>query len=607
MGKRVIPREAPGGMNATTVHCPTCGTGVLATPDATAAVCTRCKTAFSPWGLPTMPPSSSSVTPVVPPVTGDPLVGTTLGGRRLLRVIGKGGMGTVYEAEDPARGRVAVKVLPPNLARDEAFVARFRREAAVLAGLSHPNLVEVFERGQDGERCYFVMEYVRGESLRKALERGPLAWRDALRVTRDVLSGLGFAHGRGVVHRDLKPENIILEADGRARLLDFGLSRIVRGEAAEDLSRLTRTNVVLGTYEYMAPEQRLGSQLVDERSDLYALGVILYEMLTGSLPLGRFEPASVLRPGIPASLDAVINRALAGATQGRHPSAAAFREAIDVAEGNPAANPSGVGLPAAVPVGTVPTSSRLAAAHQVLRHVEVLAACDRVFGLILVLFGLGISSFAPGWFGWSPRGSTWTWLSSSSVLFIIGGAMLMKQGRRLADMRPRAREGQVTASIFLLVALPPIGTALGIYGLIVMTTGAARDAFRLGVPDLRAALLQSGIAEVVPAAQKATHKSLRQNVQWFAVHIAVSSLLALLFYRWQHTFYSHYSGNVFEENSGELVGMSVLTGAGVAVLHRAIGFFRVALLVGVAISFYLFANHTSLSDALAPHAPVFPK
>ena len=364
MGRRILANEATRVNSATTVHCPACGTGVLAAPDATAAVCARCKTAFSPWGLPTAPPRSPIAAASPATADGDALISTTLGGRRLLRVLGRGGMGTVYEAEDPARGRVAVKVLPPHLARDDAFVTRFRREAAVLAGLSHPNLVEVFERGQDGDRCYFVMEFVRGESLRKALERGPLPWRDALRIARDVLAGLGFAHGRGVVHRDLKPENVILEADGRARLLDFGLSRIVRGEAADDLSRLTRTNVVLGTYEYMAPEQRLGSNAVDERSDLYALGVILYEMLTGSLPLGRFEPASVLRPGVPVSLDAVINRALAGLAKDRHPSAAAFREALDAAETDPRAVASGAALPAAVPVGTVPSSLRLTAAHK---------------------------------------------------------------------------------------------------------------------------------------------------------------------------------------------------------------------------------------------------
>ncbi len=602
MGSRVIPGEATSVMNATTVHCPACGTGVLALPDATAAVCARCKTAFSPWGLPTMPPPGSA-SAVTPPATGDSLVGTTLGVRRLLRVIGKGGMGTVYEAEDPARGRVAVKVLPPHLARDDGFVTRFRREAAVLAGLSHPNLVEVFERGQDGDRCYFVMEYVRGESLRKALERGPLPWRDALCITRDVLSGLGFAHGRGVVHRDLKPENVILEADGRARLLDFGLSRIVRGEAAEDLSRLTHTNVVLGTYEYMAPEQRLGSQLVDERSDLYALGVILYEMLTGSLPLGRFEPASVLRPGVPGSLDAVINRALAGTTQGRHPSAAAFREAIDAAEANPAAGPSGVGLPAAVPVGTVPSSTRLTAAHKVLRHVEVLAACDRVFGMLLILFGFGALGMTGTFFG-NRSLAIWPWTGSASVLFVIGGLLLLKQGHRMSAMRPGAREGQVTASIFLMVALPPIGTALGIYGLAVMTTGAARDAFRLGVPDLRAALLQSGIADVESASAKPRKRTLRDNVQWFAVHVAISSLLALLFYRWQQTFHrpvGAYGGPYVAEDTGMLVWISLFTGAVMAMLHRLIGLPRAILLVSVGVAFYLFTNSTSLSDALRLH------
>lgn len=596
MGSRIPDGEATSLNPATVVHCPECGTGVLATPDATVAVCSKCKAAFSPWGLPTKPPPASSE--AVSQRPGDSLVGTMLGGRRMLRVIGKGGMGTVYEADDAARGRVAVKVLPPELARDEAFVARFRREAAVLAGLSHPNLVEVFERGQDGERCYFVMEFVRGESLRKALERGPLPWRDALRITRDVLAGLGFAHGRGVVHRDLKPENVILEADGRARLLDFGLSRIVRGEASEDLSRLTRTNVVLGTYEYMAPEQRLGSTSVDERSDLYALGVILYEMLTGSLPLGRFEPASAMRPGVPASLDPVIHRALAGAIKDRYPSAAAFREALDASEADPRPGPAAAPMPPPVPAGTVPSTVRLTAAHRVLRHVEVIAACDRVFGILLLLFGLGALGISGSFFG-GLHGTIWRWTGSASVLFIVGGALLMKQGHRLAAMAPGAREAQVTASIFLLVAIPPIGTALGIYGLTVLTSGAARDAFRLGRPDLRAALLQSGVAEVRPAHAPPRRRTLRENVQWFAVRFAVASLAALLFYRWQHTWWSNvWLGDHVGpgESTDMLVGMSLLTGFVTTVLLRIIGFFRTLLLAAVAIAFYLFANSQSLES-----------
>ena len=359
---RMIPGARNAVANTTTVHCPDCGARVEASPDATAVACAACNTAFSPWGLPTTARSAS--TPPAPTPHGaadavagpggvaeDDLVGTIVGGHRLLRVLGRGGMGTVYEAEDARRGRVAVKVLPAPLARDASFVSRFHREAKTLSGLSHPHLVEVYERGQDGDRCYFVMEYVRGESLRRVMERGPVGWREAVRITREVLSGLGYAHGRGVVHRDLKPENILLDADGRARLVDFGLSRIVRGEGAEDLSRLTRTNVILGTYEYMAPEQRIGAAGVDERADLFALGVILYEMLTGSLPLGRFEAASRLRPGVPTSLDAVVHAALATSPKDRFPSAVAFREALDGAE-----SASGAACPRGPPPARAPRS-----------------------------------------------------------------------------------------------------------------------------------------------------------------------------------------------------------------------------------------------------------
>jgi hypothetical protein len=464
----------------------------------------------------------------------------------------------------------------------------------VLAGLTHPHLVELFDRGQDGDRCYFVMEYVRGESLRKALERGPLPWRDAVRIARDVLSGLGFAHGRGVVHRDLKPENVILEADGRARLLDFGLSRIVRGEAAEDLSRLTRTNVVLGTYEYMAPEQRIGSSGVDVRSDLYALGVIFYEMLTGSLPLGRFEPASVLRPGVPASLDAVINRALAGAMKDRHPSATAFREALEAAAANPGARPDPAApIPQPVAAGTVPTARRLTAAHGVLRHVEILAACDRVLGILLVLLGFGALGVTGSLF--HPLQSfAWRWIGGASAVFIVGGFLLLKQGKRLAAMAPGSREAQITASLFLLVAVPPVGTALGVYGLVVLTSHAARDAFQLGVPDLRAALLQSGVAEVEPARTPRRPLTLGGNIQWVLVRAAVAALAALVFFRWQRTF----SGPEFGPGRPELVVVSALTGLGVALLLRTIGTARTALLVAVAVAFYFCASTTNLRDAL---------
>ena len=155
----------------------------------------------------------------------------------------------------------------------------------------------------------------------------------------------------------------------------------------------------------------------------------------------------------------------------------------------------------------------------------------------------------------------------------------------------------MTASIFLLIALPPIGTALGIYGLIVLTTDAARDAFQMGVPDLRAALLQSGVAHVEPLNQKPKRLDFRGNLQWFAVRIAVASLLALLFFSSQHTFLRPaFLGFPAAENSGALIGWSLFVGVAVAIVLRLVGFFRAALLVAVAVAFYLFANSSSLTD-----------
>ncbi|MCC7139870.1 MAG: serine/threonine protein kinase [Planctomycetes bacterium] len=462
----------------TSVHCPSCGAAVPATPGAAAAACLECGTAFAPWGLPTAA-RPISVAPDAPAPHGGPdddLVGTVVGGRRLLRVVGRGGMGTVYEAEDARRGRVAVKVLPAALAADPHFVARFRRESSVLSGLSHPHLVEVFERGEDGRRCWFVMELVRGESLRRVMERGPVPWRDAVRRAREILAGLGYAHGRGVVHRDLKPENVLLDAEDRARLVDFGLSRIVRGEAAEDLSRLTRTNVVLGTYEYMAPEQRLG-KTVDARADLYALGVMLYEMLSGSLPLGRFEAASVLRPGVPATLDAVVHRALAPRPEDRFPSAVAFREALDAAEraagaerAEPVAAP-----PAAAAPGNAPSSSPVAddeepeAMRRARQHVERIAAADRVLGVLGILVALGVVSLGSFVGLWFPFGF-------AGVVSFVAGIWLLGLGGRVSRLERGARESQLFASVLLLLA-PPLGTLLGIYGLVVMSSDAMRALF----------------------------------------------------------------------------------------------------------------------------------
>jgi hypothetical protein len=304
------------------------------------------------------------------------------------------------------------------------------------------------------------------------MERGALEPREAARIAAEVASALEYAHGRGVIHRDLKPENVLLDEQGSVHLVDFGLSRLVDLGPGEASTRLTRTDVILGTYEYMAPEQRRGERELDGRADVFALGVILYEMLTGTLPLGRFTPPSDLVRAVPAAFDEIVNRALATERKDRYASAAAFREAVAQAGD---AKPRSAAAPARpLPAREEPpTAAEVEAARGVLRHVEILAALDRVGGAVLVLGALGVFSLVPFLVP-----LPWPVSFGGIVLFLLG-LYLFGLGGRLSMLQPGARQSQVTASILLLL-FPPFLTALGIYGLIVMTSDRARRAFRLG-------------------------------------------------------------------------------------------------------------------------------
>ncbi|UNO42558.1 PASTA domain-containing protein [Streptomyces sp. MST-110588] len=220
----------------------------------------------------------------------DPLVGQLLDGRyRVQARVAAGGMATVYRAVDTRLDRVlALKVMHPALATDEAFVERFIREAKSVARLSHPNVVGVFDQGTDGTYVYLAMEYVAGCTLRDVLrERGALQPRAALDVLEPILAALGAAHLAGLVHRDMKPENVLIGDDGRVKVADFGLVRAV------DTHTTASTGSVLGTVSYLAPEQ-IEYGTADTRADVYACGVVLFEMLTGGKPHTGGSPAQVL-------------------------------------------------------------------------------------------------------------------------------------------------------------------------------------------------------------------------------------------------------------------------------------------------------------------------
>jgi serine/threonine-protein kinase len=252
--------------------------------------------------------------------TFDTLINMLFDGRyRIVRKLGSGGMADVYLAEDEELGRrIAIKILNDRHANDDSFVERFRREAKNAAGLSHPNIVSIYDRGEAEGTYYIAMEYLDGRSLKElVVARGPLPIPDAIDATRQVLAALRFAHRKGVVHRDIKPHNVMADADGRLKVTDFGIARA-------GVSQMTEAGSIIGTAQYLSPEQARGSP-VDQRSDLYSVGVVLYEMLTGKTPFTGDTPVeiamkhlsdpprppSVDRPDIPPDLDMIVLRALA--------------------------------------------------------------------------------------------------------------------------------------------------------------------------------------------------------------------------------------------------------------------------------------------------------
>lgn len=229
-------------------------------------------------------------------------------GYELMDVLGRGGMGEVWRARQISLGRtVAIKVLPASLAKDSEFVARFEKEATALAALNHPNIIQIIDRGVAGGSAYFAMELVQGRTLRDVLNAGRPAPQDALRIAIQICRAIDCAHEQHIVHRDLKPENILVDARGHVKVADFGLAGF---KGPEEKGSLTATRVAMGTLNYMAPEQRRDAHSVDGRADIYSFGVVLYELLTGELPIGRFKLPSQRDPLLDPRLDEIVSRAL---------------------------------------------------------------------------------------------------------------------------------------------------------------------------------------------------------------------------------------------------------------------------------------------------------
>jgi eukaryotic-like serine/threonine-protein kinase len=280
--------------------------------------------------------------------------GTVIDDRyRVSSRLGSGGMAEVYLAHDNLLGReVALKLLHHRFSEDQEFVERFRREASAAAGLSHPNVVAVFDRGEWDGTYYIAMEFLPGRSLKAVVrEHGPLSPQDAIDIVVQILLAARFAHRRGIIHRDLKPHNVILDEEGRAKVTDFGIARA-------GASDMTLTGSIMGTAQYLSPEQAQG-HAVSESSDLYAVGVVLYELLTGSVPFegdspvtvalkqvsAEPTPPSVRNPEVGPALDAVVMRSLAKDPGGRFASADDFIAALQQARQGIAPTPAPNGVP----------------------------------------------------------------------------------------------------------------------------------------------------------------------------------------------------------------------------------------------------------------------
>ena len=245
---------------------------------------------------------------------------------QIIELIGAGGMGAVYKARQEGLDRVvALKILPEEFGHDVKFALRFTREARTLAKLNHPNIVSVYEFGDTEGTYYFLMEYVDGSTLRDIVNAQQLTPESALAIVPHLCDALQYAHDKGVVHRDIKPENILMSVDGSVKIADFGLSRLLGTENQQ--YSLTATHQVMGTPRYMAPEQLEGAPSVDHRADIYSLGVVIYEMLTGELPIGRFAAPSV-KAEIDVRLDEVVLRTLEKEPQHRYQRASQIKSDV---------------------------------------------------------------------------------------------------------------------------------------------------------------------------------------------------------------------------------------------------------------------------------------
>ncbi|SPE48881.1 membrane hypothetical protein [Verrucomicrobia bacterium] len=497
--------------------CPSCGKPLSA--DAPQGVCPECLLKAGMGTASGSEPSAEAGS--APPAPGE--IAKLFPQLEILALLGKGGMGAVYKARQPGLDRlVALKVLPPRSGSDAGFAERFMREARTLARLNHPNIVAVYDFGRVeapniavpmGEQTkpaatgpvvlhYFIMEYVDGLNLRQVQQADKLAPRQALEIIPQICEALQFAHDEGIVHRDIKPENVLLDKRGRVKIADFGLAKLL-GQEPQDL-RLTGVKDVMGTPHYMAPEQLEHPQEVDHRADIYSLGVVFYELLTGELPLGKFAPPSK-KVQVDVRLDEVVLHALEKEPGRRYQHASQVKTDVETITHSSGGATAG-------PVGATDAYGDVEEARQQVKGPAIALLVAGIVGALFTpafaLVGLYLLLRDA-----SESGSAMPVLPAA-LMITIGFAFLAASVVMIVAARRMKRlESYGLALTGSLVAAfgSPIGLPIAVWAIVVLTQRQVKKAF-----------------EHKASADARVAKSSHQLVRWALAGAAMIVLMAVL-------------------------------------------------------------------------------
>lgn len=403
----------PGSASRT---CPRCRSALPA--DAPEGLCPACLLAGGLEEAALPPTSSGHGTPAGAPAIDAAQLSAAFPHLEILELLGQGGMGTVLKVRQKNLDRLAaLKVIPPQAALDPSFAERFGREARALARLNHASIVTVYESGQAGGFYFLLMEYIDGPNLRQLMRSERIAPREALAIVPQICDALQYAHDQGIVHRDIKPENVLLDRTGRVKIADFGLAKLL-GNSPADFT-LTHTQQVMGTPRYMAPEQIEHPLEVDHRADIYSLGVVIYEMLTGELPIGRFAPPSQ-KAAVDVRLDEIVLRTLEKEPARRYQQASEVRTELESVGHSAPPRPAPASMAAAQhrAIEQALTLRQQAAAPPL--GIVLAVAIGMVLGMLMIGAGLALMAF-PFFASSSWNLDPWPFLGAG-VGTLIGGA-----------------------------------------------------------------------------------------------------------------------------------------------------------------------------------------